>query len=91
MLKIYAIDMSLFCLHRSGHGGRARRRAVSDDESMRFDVCLVCHEKQYEAIRSTAHWMTGDGRAPVSVHQCASCHGNLEEHVENEGKVPPAA
>lgn len=58
----------------------------SEDAYMRLDVCLGCHDEQYEAIRSTAHWMAGDVRAPASVHQCSACHGDLEAHVNSEGE-----
>jgi len=87
-LKVYAIAICAFFASAGQLGMAAdeEQPAVSEDASMRLEVCQVCHEKQYEAIRSTAHWMTGDARTPVSVHQCASCHGNLEEHVENEGQ-----
>jgi len=89
VLKSYAIGLSLLLSFTCGLGMAADSGAgqLSDDKYMRFDVCLGCHEAQYEAIRSTAHWMSGDDRTPVSAHQCASCHGNLDEHVEAEGEI----
>jgi len=59
---------------------------VIEKGNIDVEVCEACHEQQYEAIRRTAHWMTGDPRTPVSQHQCSSCHGNLFQHVENEGE-----
>jgi DmsE family decaheme c-type cytochrome len=60
--------------------------ALTEKDGMDVEVCEICHEKQYEAIRSTAHWMTGDPRTPARQGQCAACHGDLLQHVENEGE-----
>ncbi len=55
-------------------------------DRMRLEVCIGCHQPQYDAVRSTAHWMRGDPRTPASVHECSTCHGELEEHVLGAGK-----
>ena len=49
------------------------------------NACVLCHPVQYNGIKSSSHWMTGDERAPAKAHECASCHGNLEEHVLSSG------
>ena len=55
--------------------------AGSDAKPVRIEACIGCHEQQYAAIKSSAHWMKGDARTPVSTHECATCHGKLEQHV----------
>lgn len=55
------------------------------EEPLRVDVCVLCHQSQYDAIKVSPHWMSGDERTPGAVHECASCHGNLQEHVMSAG------
>ena len=59
---------------------------AANTQTVDVEVCEVCHAAQYEGIRSSAHWMTGDPRTPARQQQCATCHGDLVQHVENEGK-----
>lgn len=51
-------------------------------EAIATEVCVECHDVEYEAIRSGPHWMVDDQRTPGARHQCATCHGDLAEHVE---------
>lgn len=60
--------------------------AASDAGRVRVEVCIDCHRGQYDAIKSTAHWMTGDARTPGSGHECSTCHGDPEEHVLSAGE-----
>ena len=50
-------------------------------QGVRLEACIGCHPAQYEAIKSSPHWMRGDPRTPGSAQECASCHGDLEQHV----------
>ncbi len=64
----------------------ADQMSQKQQQRIRLEVCLGCHRAQYDAIRNTPHWMSGDARTPVSVHECSTCHGELEEHVLTAGK-----
>lgn len=89
VFKSFAIIICAFLAvaSQSGMAAGQEQTGAADDKYMRLEVCLTCHETQYDAIRSTAHWASGDARAPASVHQCSSCHGNLAQHVESEGAL----
>ncbi len=54
---------------------------------MRVETCILCHESEYSMIKSSSHWMTGDDRSPAEVQECATCHGNLQEHVLSAGEA----
>jgi DmsE family decaheme c-type cytochrome len=58
---------------------------ASEDTFVRLDACEGCHEEQFNDIRLTSHGMAGDPRSPASGNRCASCHGNLEQHVAEKG------
>jgi DmsE family decaheme c-type cytochrome len=87
VVKVIALGLCALVAFASQSVNSADREqpAVSEDEYMRLEVCEACHEEYVNDIKSTPHWMTGDLRTPASAYQCASCHGNLDEHVENEG------
>ena len=63
--------------------------APSSDELIPADICAECHETQYEAIGTSAHWRSGDPRTPAARQECASCHGDLEAHAMSEGEEIP--
>lgn len=86
-MKVIVLGLCAFVAFASQSVNSADREqpSVSEDEYMRLEVCEACHEEYVNDIKSTPHWMTGDLRTPASVYQCASCHGNVDQHVENEG------
>jgi DmsE family decaheme c-type cytochrome len=63
--------------------------AAPVDDPIPADVCVECHQPQYEAIGSGAHWRKGDPRTPAARQACATCHGDLEEHAMSEGQDVP--
>ena len=67
----------------------AQEPPVSNDEPIPADICAECHQPQYDAIGSGAHWRAGDPRTPAARQECATCHGDLEEHALSEGKEVP--
>jgi len=70
-------------------GGPLAAAEAPAGEQIPADVCADCHETQYDAIRNSAHWRVGDARTPGAKHECATCHGNLEEHAMSEGEQTP--
>jgi DmsE family decaheme c-type cytochrome len=51
-------------------------------------TCFKCHdEAPVTDVLSTPHGMKGDSHAPFGQHECESCHGPSETHVQG-GKGP---
>jgi len=65
----------------------AAREAASQEEYVRSsEVCLECHDREYDSYRRSVHYQveTGDWQVPG----CESCHGPGAEHVETDGETP---
>jgi DmsE family decaheme c-type cytochrome len=57
------------------------------------DDCLDCHDEDSKwpvlSILATPHAVKGDPRTPLaSTHECQSCHGKSQAHMEDESEYP---
>ena len=61
--------------------------AIVEKQDVRVEVCSACHQNQYDAMKSSRHWISGDSRTPVNLKECSTCHGDVDEHVQSMGSI----
>jgi DmsE family decaheme c-type cytochrome len=47
------------------------------------DNCIGCHDGQEKSIAESPHGKASDPRTPAAFHQCETCHGPGEKHLED--------
>jgi len=47
------------------------------------DTCLACHDEQERSYRESPHGKAANPRTPAALHQCETCHGPGEKHLED--------
>jgi len=47
------------------------------------DTCLACHDEQEKSYADSPHGKASNPRAPAALHQCETCHGPGEKHLDD--------
>ncbi len=47
------------------------------------DTCLACHDQQEKSYLDSPHGKASNPRAPAALHQCETCHGPGEKHLDD--------
>lgn len=50
------------------------------------ETCKSCHESQFNSYARTTHGVKADPRSPASKHECETCHGPGQAHVDAGGQ-----
>jgi len=52
-------------------------------------TCLQCHDSApTNLVLQTPHAVKADTRSPFGQHQCESCHGASQQHLDDAGQAP---
>ena len=81
------IALGILTLLGSALATAAEPPADTTGDSLSADTCYSCHEDQHRAIARSPHWAASDNRSAVNMRECATCHGELEEHVLEAGEA----
>jgi len=47
------------------------------------DTCIACHDEVEKSYVDSPHGKAANPRAPAAMHQCETCHGPGEKHVDD--------
>ena len=47
------------------------------------DTCTACHDEQEKSYLDSPHGKASNPRAPAALHQCETCHGPGEKHLDD--------
>jgi DmsE family decaheme c-type cytochrome len=79
------VIFAVICISLWGQSLFAEEKSAK--EPFRAEVCMGCHQSQYDTIKSSRHWVTGDQRTAVNLQKCSTCHGDAEAHVMSGGQA----
>ena len=47
------------------------------------DTCIACHDEEEKSYLDSPHGKASNPRAPAALHQCETCHGPGEKHIDD--------
>ena len=47
------------------------------------DTCVACHDEEEKSYLESPHGKASNPRAPAALHQCETCHGPGEKHLDD--------